>query len=126
MRKERSPAQHGEVHRSIPTIAFEAALPTVLFAAPVAANEEGATSLNQMAAVIGVRADVFEALENEDQPAWQRLSVSWLETATFRYAEGQWRVGFMESMRRAPLTRQDRRPSGVRCTWRRTPRFACA
>jgi len=75
MRKERSPAQHGEVHRSIPTIAFEAALPTVLFAAPVAANEAGATSLNQMAAVIGVQADVFEALEKEDQPAWQRLAI---------------------------------------------------
>src|SRR5215467_9982597 len=75
MRKERSPAQHGEVHRRIPTIAFEAALPTVLFAAPVAANEEGATSLNRMAAVIGVQADVFEALENEDQPAWQRLTI---------------------------------------------------
>ena len=28
-----------------------------------------------------------------------RLSVSWLEAATLRYADGQWRVVFMESMR---------------------------
>jgi hypothetical protein len=28
-----------------------------------------------------------------------RSDVSWLETATFRYAEGQWRAVFLESMR---------------------------
>ena len=30
-----------------------------------------------------------------------RSAVSWLETATFRYAAGQWRVVFVESMREA-------------------------
>jgi hypothetical protein len=30
-----------------------------------------------------------------------RSSVSWLETATFRYAAGQWRAVFIESMREA-------------------------
>ena len=137
----------------------------VLIAAPVAANEKCPAPLDQMTAVIGVQADVFAALENEDLPAWQRLTtrdfvalegghrygrttlfdavkhahgagqhlswsvtsprletgctvatliylnqgstsqgssrlpVSWRETATFRYAEGEWRVVFIESMR---------------------------
>ena len=73
MRKEPSSARHREVHRSIPTNAFAAAVTTVLFAAPVAANEECPTSLNQTAAVIGVQADVLAALENEDQTTWQRF-----------------------------------------------------
>jgi len=30
-----------------------------------------------------------------------RSAVSWLETATFRYAAGQWRAVFVESMRQA-------------------------
>jgi hypothetical protein len=30
-----------------------------------------------------------------------RSAVSWLETATFRYAAGQWRAAFIESMREA-------------------------
>jgi hypothetical protein len=30
-----------------------------------------------------------------------RSAVSWLETATFRYAAGQWRAAFIESMRQA-------------------------
>jgi len=91
MTKEQPSARHDEVRQSVPTTAFAAAGTTVLFAAPVAANEECPTSLNQMAAVIGVQADEFAAFENEDQPA--------LETATFRYAEGQSRVVFMKSMR---------------------------
>lgn len=33
MRKAQSSARHGEAHRSIPTIAFAAAVTTVLFAA---------------------------------------------------------------------------------------------
>jgi hypothetical protein len=152
----------------MPTVAFAVAVTTVLIAAPVASHEQCPNSLNQMAAVIGVQADVFAALENEDQPAWRRLAtgdfvgfegghrydrtalfdaiknahgagqhfswsvtsprleaactvatliyvnqgsitrdssrsaVSWLETATFKYAEGHWRVVFMESMRESP------------------------
>jgi len=82
MRKERSSARHRRVHRSIPTIAFAAGVTAVLIAAPVA------TSRNQMTAVIGVQADVFAALENEDQPAWQRLT-----TRDFVAFEGSHRYG---------------------------------
>jgi len=167
-RKEQSSARQSVANARIPTIAFAAAVTTVLVAAPVAANEGCPTSLNQMAAVVGVQADVFAALENEDQPAWQRLTtrdfvafeggrrygrtslfdaikyahgagqhfswsvtsprleaactvatliyvnrgsitqgssrsaVWWLETVTFRYAEGRWRAVFMGSMRERP------------------------
>jgi hypothetical protein len=168
VRKEHSSARHGGVHPGTPTVAFAVAVTTLLIALPVAAHEECPNSLNQMAAVIGVQADVFAALENEDQSTWQRLTtrdfvgfeggrrydrtalfdaikyahgagqhfswsvtsprleaactvatliyvnqgsitrgssrsaVSWLETATFKYAEGHWRVVFMESMRESP------------------------
>jgi len=61
---------------------------TVLIAAPVAGNEECPTSRNQMTAVIGVQAGVFAALENEDQPAWQRLM-----TRDFVALEGSHRYG---------------------------------
>jgi hypothetical protein len=88
MGKEQSSARHGRVHRSIPTIAFAVAIATVLFAAPVTANEKCSTPLNQTAAVIRVQADVFAGLENEDQPAWQRLT-----TRDFVAFEGGHRYG---------------------------------
>ena len=46
-----------------------------LIAKPVAARETCPSAFDQMGAIMRVQADMFAALENEDQPAWQRSTV---------------------------------------------------
>jgi len=157
--------RNGHRYASPWVLAFAAAATQMLAVSPGEARETCPPDFDQMWAIMKVQSDLFAALENEDQAAWERSTVrdfvafegghrygrtaffeeikhahatghhfswsvtnphveldcsvatliyvnqgyvidgsawapaSWLETATFRYAAGQWRTVFVESMR---------------------------
>lgn len=164
-RQSQLPAREDNRYANLSAVAFAATTTLAWIARPVAAAEMCPPAFDQARAIMKVQADLFAALENEDQPAWERSTVrdfvafeggrrygrsaffeeikhahanghhfswsvssprvevdctvatliyvnqgyvirgsswspaSWLETATFRYAAGQWRAVFVESMR---------------------------
>lgn len=69
------PDRNGNGYSKPTVVAFAATVMLALIAKPVAARETCPSAFDQMGAIMRAQADMFAALENEDQPAWQRSTV---------------------------------------------------
>jgi hypothetical protein len=98
-RHSQLPARKGNRYANLPAVAFVATTTLASISRPVGAAETCPTAFDQIGAITSVQADMFAALENEDQLARQRSTVR--DFLAFEGGRRYGRTAFFEEIKHA-------------------------
>jgi hypothetical protein len=98
------PARRHARHANLSAVALVAGTMLASLARPVAAHEICPAAADQMGAILKVQGELFSALENEDQPAWQQSTVR--DFMAFEGGRRYGRTAFFELIRQAHASGQ--------------------